>query len=66
MLDGAGDGTVRLRAGDRLMIYTDDVRPLIERIHQHDGGDRRPVVVRPANLEDVFLAVTGTRLGDAA
>jgi lipooligosaccharide transport system ATP-binding protein len=51
-----------LRAGNRLMIYVDDAAPVIEWIHHHDGSDRRPLVVRPTNLEDVFLSVTGTRL----
>jgi len=51
-----------LRAGNRLMIYADDAAPVIEWIHHHDGGDRRPLIVRPTNLEDVFLSVTGTRL----
>jgi lipooligosaccharide transport system ATP-binding protein len=52
----------RLRAGNRLLLYTEDATPIVEWIHHHDGGDRRPLVVRPANLEDVFLCVTGTEL----
>lgn len=60
------NGLKTLRAGNRLMVFADDVAPLINRIRRHDGGDRRPIIVRPANLEDVFLSVTGTRLeGDA-
>lgn len=66
LLDDTGDGPLRLRAGNRLMIYADDVTSLIERIHRYDGGKRRPLIVRPTNLEDVFLAVTGTRLEDGA
>ncbi len=66
LFDGTGDGPLRLRAGNRLMIYADDATSLIERIHRFDGGERRPLIVRPANLEDVFLAVTGTRLEDGA
>jgi hypothetical protein len=66
LLDEPGDGPLRLRAGNRLMIYADDVTPLIERIHRYDSGKRRPLIVRPTNLEDVFLAVTGTRLEDGA
>ena len=70
-LDAAAEGALfaglesqprRLRAGRRLFVYDDDVRPHVERIRQRDGGERRPVVVRPTNLEDVFLAVTGTSL----
>jgi len=57
--DGA---PLRLRAGRRLILYADDGLALVRFIHARDGGDRRPVVVRPANLEDVFLSVTGTAL----
>jgi lipooligosaccharide transport system ATP-binding protein len=51
-----------LRVGRRLFVYDDDVRPYVERVRRRDGGERRPLVVRPTNLEDVFLAVTGTSL----
>jgi lipooligosaccharide transport system ATP-binding protein len=60
------DSAKRLRAGSRLMVFVDDAQPLIARIREHDGGARRPLVVRPANLEDVFLSVTGTRLEKGA
>ena len=56
----------RLRAGNRVMLYTDDSTALVERIRRVDGGDRRPFVVRPANLEDVFLSITGTTLREGA
>lgn len=52
----------RLRAGRRIMIYLDDATPLINHIRHCDQGDRRALVVRPTNLEDVFLALTGTSL----
>jgi lipooligosaccharide transport system ATP-binding protein len=52
----------RLRVGRRLMLFLDDVAPLVEQVRRRDGGDRRELVVRPTNLEDVFLALTGTRL----
>jgi lipooligosaccharide transport system ATP-binding protein len=52
----------RLRVGRRLMLYEEDAAGLISRIRQHDQGDRRSVIVRPTNLEDVFLALTGTSL----
>lgn len=52
----------RLRAGRRIMIYLDDATPLINHIRHRDQGDRRALVVRPTNLEDVFLALTGTSL----
>ena len=52
----------RLRAGGHIMIYLDDATSLIELIRHRDKGDRRALVVRPTNLEDVFLALTGTSL----
>jgi lipooligosaccharide transport system ATP-binding protein len=55
-------GTRRLRVGERIMIYLDDAAPLVDQIRHRDGGDPRPLVVRPANLEDVFLSLTGTSL----
>jgi lipooligosaccharide transport system ATP-binding protein len=61
LLDGIAPGR-RLRVGRRLMIYVDDATSLIERIRRHDGGDRRPIIVRPTNLEDVYLSLTGASL----
>jgi lipooligosaccharide transport system ATP-binding protein len=55
----------RLRSGPRLILFDDDTSPVVERLHAFDRGDRRPVVVRPANLEDVFLSINGTRLEEA-
>jgi lipooligosaccharide transport system ATP-binding protein len=52
----------RLRSGRRLVLYADSAVPLVERIRRGDGGDLRPLIVRPTNLEDVFLAVTGATL----
>ena len=40
----------------------EDSATLAQHLRSRDGGDRRPLVVRPANLEDVFLALTGTSL----
>jgi lipooligosaccharide transport system ATP-binding protein len=56
----------RVRAGNRLMLYVDDARPLVEHIRRQDRGDRRALVVRPTNLEDVFLALTGATLEGGA
>lgn len=61
LLDGVASGP-RLRAGRRLMLYVDDAAEVIERIRRHDEGDRRPIIVRPTNLEDVYLALTGASL----
>lgn len=52
----------RLRVGRRIMIYLDDATSLIDHIRRRDQGERRAIVVRPTNLEDVFLALTGTSL----
>jgi lipooligosaccharide transport system ATP-binding protein len=52
----------RLRIGQRLILYVEDATQLIERIRRHDHGDRRPIIVRPTNLEDVFLSLTGASL----
>lgn len=52
-----------MRAGNRLMMYVDDAAPLLERVH-HMPEVARPMV-RPTNLEDVFLALTGTRIEEA-
>jgi lipooligosaccharide transport system ATP-binding protein len=56
----------RVRAGNRLMLYLDDATALAEHIRQNDRGDRRTLVVRPTNLEDVFLSLTGTTLEGGA
>jgi lipooligosaccharide transport system ATP-binding protein len=61
LLDGVALGR-RLRVGRRLMLYLDDAGDVIEQIRRHDNGDRRPVIVRPTNLEDVYLSLTGTSL----
>jgi lipooligosaccharide transport system ATP-binding protein len=63
------DGIRRLRAGNRLMLFCDDAGKLLERVRHRAmlrGDDHLAVVVRPTNLEDVFLAKTGTRLEHGA
>ncbi len=62
LLDGLAAPAHRLRAGRRLMLYLDDATALAAHGRRHDPGDRRLLVVRPTNLEDVFLALTGTNL----
>jgi lipooligosaccharide transport system ATP-binding protein len=56
----------RMRAGRRLMLYTDNGTSLVDHIRRRDPADRRSLVVRPANLEDVFLTLTGTTLEGGA
>ncbi|HWP59167.1 MAG TPA: ABC transporter ATP-binding protein [Candidatus Acidoferrales bacterium] len=62
LLNGFGRLTRRLRVGQRVMLYLNDATDLIDHIRRYDEGDRRPIIVRPTNLEDVFLALTGTSL----
>jgi lipooligosaccharide transport system ATP-binding protein len=61
LLNGFGSSARRVRVGRRLMVYLDDTTTFIEHIRKREG-DHRPVVVRPTNLEDVFLSLTGTSL----
>jgi lipooligosaccharide transport system ATP-binding protein len=60
LADGARSAARRLRVGKRVTFYLDDAATLVERVRAAD--QRRPLVVRPTNLEDVFLALTGTTL----
>jgi lipooligosaccharide transport system ATP-binding protein len=62
LIDGAGSAPRRLRMGNRVTFYLDNAAPLIDRIRRHDREAHRPLVVRPTNLEDVFLVLTGTTL----
>jgi lipooligosaccharide transport system ATP-binding protein len=65
LLDGVKPNVRRLRVGQRLMLYLDDSTRVVEHIRR-DHGERRPIVVRPTNLEDVFLSLTVTRPGENA
>ncbi|MEB2344214.1 MAG: ABC transporter ATP-binding protein [Deltaproteobacteria bacterium] len=57
------DGVRRLRSGRRLVLFADDAAGLLVTLRaRRAAGDPAAVVVRPANLEDVFLALTGTGL----
>jgi lipooligosaccharide transport system ATP-binding protein len=65
LLGEMGDAP-RLRSGRRLMLYVQDAGALLETVrHRHgSGGDdgHLGAIVRPTNLEDVFLRLTGTSL----
>jgi lipooligosaccharide transport system ATP-binding protein len=61
LLNGFNSGR-RLRVGRHLMLYVDDATGLIEHVRRHDRGDRRPIIARPTNLEDVYLLLTGVSL----
>jgi lipooligosaccharide transport system ATP-binding protein len=59
------DGLPRLRTGSRVIAYTADAAPVLERLrHVALPASVRPIV-RPTNLEDVFLAVTGAGLEES-
>jgi hypothetical protein len=45
-----------------MILHVDDATALVERVRRLDNGDRRPLIIRPTNLEDVFLSLTGTTL----
>jgi lipooligosaccharide transport system ATP-binding protein len=55
----------RMRSGPRLVLYGDHAGPLLDGVRAA-RGHVDGVVVRPTNLEDVFLALTGTRLEGGA
>jgi lipooligosaccharide transport system ATP-binding protein len=61
LLNGFAAGR-RLRIGRHLMLYVSDGAGLIEHVRRYDRGDRRPITVRPTNLEDVYLLLTGASL----
>jgi lipooligosaccharide transport system ATP-binding protein len=63
----AGRSFKTLRSGPRLFVFGEQVGELVERVKQWSGeAPHRPYVLRPANLEDLFLAVTGTSLQEGA
>lgn len=53
-----------LRAGNRLLVYVAAAEPVLAHLGR-EAAQRRSLVVRPANLEDVFLDLTGTTLEQA-
>jgi lipooligosaccharide transport system ATP-binding protein len=62
LLAGSRRPEHQLRSGARLILHVDDGAALVERMRAADPLPSRPYVVRPTNLEDVFLAVTGGSL----
>ena len=51
-----------LRSGVRLFVFAAEAAPRVVQLRKLDGGAKRPFVARPANLEDLFLATTGTKM----
>ena len=64
---GELNGVERSRNGTRLSLYVEDAAALLETV-RHRNGDARKLhaaaTIRPTNLEDVFLKLTGTNLED--
>jgi lipooligosaccharide transport system ATP-binding protein len=55
------NGVRALRSGSHLMLYAADATALLECVRKSEPAAHL-VAVRPTNLEDVFLALTGTKL----
>jgi lipooligosaccharide transport system ATP-binding protein len=58
-------GVRALRSGAHLMLYAKDATALLEAVRRAEP-EAQLVAVRPTNLEDVFLALTGTKLEGGA
>jgi hypothetical protein len=59
------NGVRAMRAGAHLMLYADDAASLLDAVRGAEP-EAHLVAVRPTNLEDVFLALTGTKLEGGA
>jgi hypothetical protein len=55
------NGVRALRSGAHLMLYAKDATALLEAVRRAEP-EAQLVAIRPTNLEDVFLALTGTKL----
>jgi lipooligosaccharide transport system ATP-binding protein len=55
------NGVRSLRSGAHLLLYAADATALLETVRKSEPGAQL-VAMRPTNLEDVFLALTGTKL----
>ena len=55
------NGVRALRSGAHLMLYAKDATALLDAVRRTEP-EAHLVAVRPTNLEDVFLALTGTKL----
>jgi lipooligosaccharide transport system ATP-binding protein len=59
------NGVRALRSGSHLMLYAADATALLETVRRSEPAAQL-VAMRPTNLEDVFLAITGTKLEGGA
>jgi len=66
LLDTFPGRVVPVRSGRRTTLHCADGAALAVHLRDHDGGDHRTLVVRPSNLEDVFLHLTGSDLEGGA
>jgi len=66
LLGGYPARTKRMQAGNRAVVHLDDAAALVAHIRSRDPVKDRRLVVRPTNLEDVFLHLTGMRLEASA
>jgi lipooligosaccharide transport system ATP-binding protein len=62
LLNGFSSPVQKLRAGGRLILYLGDAEALAHHLRQRTDHESRHLVVRPTNLEDLFLHLTGTTL----
>jgi lipooligosaccharide transport system ATP-binding protein len=58
-------GVRALRSGAHLLLYAKDATALFEKVRSAEP-EAKLVAIRPTNLEDVFLALTGTKLEGGA
>jgi len=66
LLEGYDSRTVAVQSGRHATLHTADAAALAAHLRSRDGGERRSMVIRPSNLEDLFLHLTGGRLEVAA
>ena len=62
---GRLSGVRALRTGAHLLLYAKDATALLETVRSAEP-EAKLVAIRPTNLEDVFLALTGTKLEGGA
>ena len=55
-----------IRAGGRLVLYVDDATELLPLLESTGVGNGRGPTIRPTNLEDLFLHLTGASLEGGA
>ncbi|MBI5505042.1 MAG: ABC transporter ATP-binding protein [Deltaproteobacteria bacterium] len=66
LLSGYEESTNRMQAGNRAVVHLEDAAALVSHIRGRDSVADRRLIVRPTNLEDVFLHLTGMTLEASA